>query len=471
MNIHEITLDVSKEPAHEPTLYIAQGDKNGTTLVAHMFDNGQVLTLTGKTVAFCMRTPDGLDYYQVAGTVSGNVATFLIDETYAAGHPGITNIAYVVVADGDTEITSSSRIQVVVLPSAKDGVAPAPAYVSLIEAFLAEAQAEVDEAVAAAEAIVDYSVPVMSETRRGGAKLGSNLQINNEVLSVDTTDFVMQIEKGASNGIATLNSSGQVPSSELPSYVDDVIEGYYYNGAFYSDSAHTTLITGETGKIYVDLSSDTSYRWSGSAYISISNPIDVATEQEALAGSDNTKMMTPLRVHQVVSGDIEPNSVTAAGEVTATETVDGSTVLHELTDKLDEEDYLSGLTWGQIKAKYTWGDLNGNASSDMHTPNLNLSKPARLSPTAMNGNMDILDEKIGAVGSTDLQSQVNAITDSIFCSQLVKKVEFYTWYKSGLCIRAYFEDDDSVVVQVLDNEINLVYIDENETSTLIKRWQ
>ena len=65
---------------------------------------------------------------------------------------------------------------------------------------------------------------------------------------------------------------GKVPASELPSYVDDVIEGYYYNGAFYEESAHTTTITPETGKIYIDLSSENCYRWSGSVYVQISSP-------------------------------------------------------------------------------------------------------------------------------------------------------------------------------------------------------
>ena len=74
---------------------------------------------------------------------------------------------------------------------------------------------------------------------------------------------------GAANGIASLNGSGKVPESQLPSYVDDVIEGYYYNGAFYSDSAHTTEITPETGKIYVDLTDNKTYRWSGSVYVCV----------------------------------------------------------------------------------------------------------------------------------------------------------------------------------------------------------
>lgn len=75
---------------------------------------------------------------------------------------------------------------------------------------------------------------------------------------------------GNAGGVASLDSNGKVPSSQLPSYVDDVIEGYYYNGNFYTDSAHTQLITPETGKIYVDLTSNNTYRWGGTTYVEIS---------------------------------------------------------------------------------------------------------------------------------------------------------------------------------------------------------
>ena len=63
--------------------------------------------------------------------------------------------------------------------------------------------------------------------------------------------------------------NGKVPESQLPSYVDDVIEGYYNNGVFYSDSTFETPIVGEAGKIYVDLLTNSSYRWSGSVYIQV----------------------------------------------------------------------------------------------------------------------------------------------------------------------------------------------------------
>jgi len=66
--------------------------------------------------------------------------------------------------------------------------------------------------------------------------------------------------KQASGTYATL-VSGLVPSSQLPSYVDDVIE---------SANLASLPASGETGKIYVTLDTNKTYRWSGSAYIEIS---------------------------------------------------------------------------------------------------------------------------------------------------------------------------------------------------------
>lgn len=63
--------------------------------------------------------------------------------------------------------------------------------------------------------------------------------------------------------------TGKIPSDSLPSYVDDVIEGYYINGFFYLNKEGTQIIAGETGKIYVDLSTNKIYRYSGTTYIII----------------------------------------------------------------------------------------------------------------------------------------------------------------------------------------------------------
>ena len=62
---------------------------------------------------------------------------------------------------------------------------------------------------------------------------------------------------------------GKVPASQLPSYVDDVVEGYFNGTNFYKDAGFTILITGETGKIYVALYTNKTYRWTGSAYVQI----------------------------------------------------------------------------------------------------------------------------------------------------------------------------------------------------------
>ena len=84
--------------------------------------------------------------------------------------------------------------------------------------------------------------------------------------------YIPTSQKGANSGVAELDANGKVPSSQLPSYVDDVIEGYKSGADFFEDSAHTASkkITGETGKIYVDLSTNVTYRWSGTAYVEIS---------------------------------------------------------------------------------------------------------------------------------------------------------------------------------------------------------
>lgn len=66
-----------------------------------------------------------------------------------------------------------------------------------------------------------------------------------------------------------LDGNGKVPSNVLPSYVDDIIEGYYYDSKFYEDKDHTKLITPEKSKIYVDLVNNISYRWSGTQYIPV----------------------------------------------------------------------------------------------------------------------------------------------------------------------------------------------------------
>lgn len=75
-------------------------------------------------------------------------------------------------------------------------------------------------------------------------------------------------QKGVASGVAELDSNGKVPISQLPSYVDDVQE---YAGVA------SFPATGETGKIYVDTSSNLTYRWSGTQYVEISPSLALGT--------------------------------------------------------------------------------------------------------------------------------------------------------------------------------------------------
>lgn len=84
--------------------------------------------------------------------------------------------------------------------------------------------------------------------------------------------------RGKANGYASLGGDGKVPADQLPSYVDDVLE-------FVSKSNFPNK--GEKGKIYVDLSTENIYRWSGSAYTEISPSLITQADIKKLQGIED----------------------------------------------------------------------------------------------------------------------------------------------------------------------------------------
>jgi hypothetical protein len=102
----------------------------------------------------------------------------------------------------------------------------------------------------------------VGDTAKGNPLTTAELDNNFINLNSDIASRIPSTEKGVANGVATLDASGLIPTTQLPSYVDDVLE---------ADNLASFPATGETGKIYVALDTNKTYRWSGSAYVFITS--------------------------------------------------------------------------------------------------------------------------------------------------------------------------------------------------------
>ena len=151
MNVQRLDLDLSKRPSTFKSIVIGQGDAGGTTIRAHVFDNGVAADLDGMTARFCMRLPDGIHYVRDTDcTVSGNTITYVVDESHCAAVKGMTNEAYFdILADGEI-VYSTSRFSAHVLRGVTDGAVPGETYDSEVEDLIAELDGAIDGANAAA---------------------------------------------------------------------------------------------------------------------------------------------------------------------------------------------------------------------------------------------------------------------------------------------------------------------------------
>lgn len=146
----------------------------------------------------------------------------------------------------------------------------------------------------------------------GSVENKSSATIRGEITSGDVTNALGYTpldasKKGAASGVAELDTAGKVPSAQLPSFVDDVIEGYLSGGKFYKESSHTTQIAGEAGKIYIDLTSSKTYRWSGSTFAEISQSLALGETSTTAYRGDYGKA-----AYDHVSDTENPHGVTKA---------------------------------------------------------------------------------------------------------------------------------------------------------------
>lgn len=106
---------------------------------------------------------------------------------------------------------------------------------------------------------------------------------------------VKRSEMGVASGVATLGTDGKVPTSQLPAYVDDVLE--YTNKAAFPT-------TGETGKIYVAKDTNLTFRWGGSSYVEISASLALGeTSSTAYAGDKGKALAEKLSEVEELAGN------------------------------------------------------------------------------------------------------------------------------------------------------------------------
>lgn len=141
--------------------------------------------------------------------------------------------------------------------------------------------------------------------------------------------------KGKANGYASLGGDGKVPADQLPSYVDDVSE-------FASKSNFPG--TGEKGKIYVDLSTENIYRWSGSAYIEISPSLITQADIKKLQGIEDGAQKNNVTQEMIDKWNNKLGSV--FGKDISRGKTDGyntSSVWVDLSSNRDLEDWIGDL--------------------------------------------------------------------------------------------------------------------------------
>lgn len=105
--------------------------------------------------------------------------------------------------------------------------------------------------------------------------LQENIDTKADISYVDSQDGLLQTAINTKADAASVTQSlstkadlvgGVIPSNQLPSFVDDVLEGTYVDPVTFNDLSGNPY-TPEGGKIYVDVNLNTNYRWSGMLYV------------------------------------------------------------------------------------------------------------------------------------------------------------------------------------------------------------
>lgn len=138
-----------------------------------------------------------------------------------------------------------------------------------------------DEATARTSADTALGARIDKEIAdRTAADTALDTKLQNNINTLEAKHDAFVATKGKADGFAPLDGNGLVPANHLPSYVDDVLEVYatydvsptggLTNVQLYTDAGHQTPVTGESGKIYINVADGEppyQFRWSGTKFV------------------------------------------------------------------------------------------------------------------------------------------------------------------------------------------------------------
>lgn len=245
----------------------------------------------------------------------------------------------------------------------------------------------------------------------------------------DLQDF--KALKGQPNGLAELDGNGKVPASQLPSYVDDVMDAYatytvsptgvLQNIQLYADAEHETPIVGERDKIYVNVTpGEVSYqfRWSGSQWVHIdSNAIIIGDitgtaydggKGKAMENVVNSMPDNLLSTFQLDQTDV--NNITIS--LTGVEKSGGKYVQSTLSNITitPATNTVAGLMTGAEKIAIN--ETLPDAINDEKVARENAVKELKAKDTELQGNIDSLETALNA-DITELRSTILKVNDKV----------------------------------------------------------
>lgn len=288
----------------------------------------------------------------------------------------------------------------------------------------------------------------------------------------DLQDF--KALKGQPNGLAELDGNGKVPASQLPSYVDDVMDAYatytvsptgvLQNIQLYADAEHETPIVGERDKIYVNVTpGEVSYqfRWSGSQWVHIdSNAIIIGDitgtaydggKGKAMENVVNSMPDNLLSTFQLDQTDV--NNITIS--LTGVEKSDGRYVESTLADITitPATNTVAGLMTGAEKLAIN--ETLPDAINDEKVARENAVKELKAKDTELQGNIDSLETALNQ-DITELRSTILKVNDKVGLTEANEMPD--------LSSTNYLTDSPSAIsaAVTLDEEIGKLSRNENE---------